>query len=100
MIIKKIGLQKIIDVFSGQVKDKIILILGWAFKANTNDSRESASIDVVSYLLKAGATIKVYDPKVSFKQMILDLSNLWTSNQIKEKQQTKLIKKIFYSKST
>ena len=87
--------KKIIDVFSGQVKDKIILILGWAFKANTNDSRESASIDVVSYLLKAGATIKVYDPKVSFKQMILDLSNLWTSNQIKEKQQTKLLKRFF-----
>ena len=87
--------KKIIDVFSGQVKDKIILILGWAFKANTNDSRESASIDVVSYLLKAGATIKVYDPKVSFKQMKLDLSNLWTSNQIKEKQQIKLINRFF-----
>ena len=87
--------KKIIDVFSGQVKDKIILILGWAFKANTNDSRESASIDVVSYLLKAGATIKVYDPKVSFKQMKLDLSNLWTLNQIEEKQQIKLINRFF-----
>ena len=87
--------KKIIDVFSGQVKDKIILILGWAFKANTNDSRESASIDVVSYLLKAGATIKVYDPKVSFKQMKLDLSNLWTLNQIKDEQQIKLINRFF-----
>ena len=87
--------KKIIDVFNGQVKDKVILILGWAFKANTNDSRESASIDVVNYLLKAGATIKVYDPKVSFKQMKLDLSNLWTLNQIKDEQQIKLINRFF-----
>ena len=89
MIFKKIDLQKIIDVFNGQVKDKVT-VLGWAFKANTNDSRESASIDVVSYLLKAGATIKVYDPKED-KQMKLDLSNLWTLNQIKDEQQIKLI---------
>ena len=54
--------QKIIDGFRGNIKDKTITILGWAFKANTNDSRESAAIYVTNNLLEAGAIVKIYDP--------------------------------------
>ena len=44
--------QKIIDYFGGDLNGKKIAVLGWAFKANTNDSRESPSIKVADILLK------------------------------------------------
>ena len=65
--------QKIIDAYGGDLKGKTIGILGWAFKANTNDSRESAAIYVSNYLLNAGAKLKVYDPMVVEEQILADL---------------------------
>ena len=65
--------QKIIDYFGGDLTGKRIAILGWAFKANTNDSRESAAIYVAEKLYKAGATLEIYDPKVSQDQIIKDI---------------------------
>jgi len=56
--------QKIIDHFGGDLKNKKILILGWAFKANTNDIRESPAIDVSKKLYKNGANLEIYDPIV------------------------------------
>ena len=53
-----------------------VLILGWAFKKNTNDTRESASIYVSNNLLKNNIRIEIYDPKVSEEQINLDLCNL------------------------
>ena len=44
--------------------NKRITILGWSFKKDTNDSRESASIYVCRDLLIKGARIHVYDPMV------------------------------------
>ena len=70
---KKRFAQKIIDTFGGTLKDITIGILGWAFKANTNDSRESAAIYVAHYLLNAGANLQVYDPMVTEAQMRADL---------------------------
>ena len=68
--------QKIIDAYDGDLKNKTIGILGWAFKANTNDSRESAAIYVTNHLLKAGADIMVYDPKVSEIKIRQDIASL------------------------
>lgn len=65
--------QKIIDAYDGDLKGKTIGILGWAFKANTNDSRESAAIYVANHLLNAGAKLQVYDPMVMEAQMMADL---------------------------
>lgn len=65
--------QKIIDFFGGDLKGKTIAILGWAFKANTNDSRQSAAIYVANHLLNAGAKLQVYDPMVMEAQMMADL---------------------------
>ena len=66
--------QKIIDYFGGNLRGKKITILGWAFKANTNDSRESPSISVAAKLLDAGATLQIYDPMVSISVIYKDIN--------------------------
>ena len=53
--------EKIHNV-SGNIKDKNIAILGLSFKPETDDMRESPSIDIVEGLLKLKANISVYDP--------------------------------------
>ena len=68
--------QKIIDNFGGDLNEKTIGVLGWAFKANTNDSRESAAIYVTNHLLRAGADVMVYDPKVSEVKIRQDIASL------------------------
>ena len=42
--------------------DKVIAVLGLAFKPNTDDMREAKSIEVVCRLVERGATVRVYDP--------------------------------------
>jgi UDPglucose 6-dehydrogenase len=69
--------QKIIDHFKGNLTGKKIAILGWAFKANTNDSRESPAIYVAERLYKDGATLEIYDPMVSEESILNDISNYW-----------------------
>ena len=66
--------QKIIDHFGGDLTSKRIAILGWAFKANTNDSRESPSIYVTCKLLKEGFKINIYDPMVNHDQIFEDIN--------------------------
>ena len=70
--------QKIIDHFGGDLTGKKITILGWAFKANTNDSRESAAISVSEKLFSNGATLEIYDPMVSKDTILNDIKNKWT----------------------
>ncbi|MFL2578307.1 MAG: nucleotide sugar dehydrogenase [Flavobacteriaceae bacterium] len=72
--------QKIIDYFGGDINEKRIAILGWAFKANTNDSRESAAIYVSEKLYKAGANLEIYDPMVKKETILRDINSYWNSN--------------------
>ena len=58
------------------VAGKKITFLGWAFKKDTNDTRESAAIYVADDLLNEQANIAVFDPKVNEKQMLADLDYL------------------------
>ncbi len=60
------------------VSGKKIAILGWAFKKDTNDTRESAAIYVTDYLLNEQADVVVYDPKVKTEQIYADLEYLGT----------------------
>jgi len=57
----------------GSVSGKKICILGFAFKANTNDTRESSSIQICSNLIEEGAELFIHDPKVTSKQIAKDL---------------------------
>jgi UDPglucose 6-dehydrogenase len=52
---------------------KKVAILGWAYKKNTGDTRESAAISIVGLLLPEGAEVAVYDPQVSHEQVFKDL---------------------------
>jgi len=72
--------QKIIDHFGGDLTGKKIAVLGWAFKANTNDSRESPAIYVAQKLYNAGATIEIYDPMVSKESIFSDIDFYWESS--------------------
>ena len=73
--------RKIIRNLYGTVNGKIITLFGWAFKKDTNDSRESASIYVADLLIEEQAKIIAYDPKVSSNQMQFDLNLLNTRSE-------------------
>lgn len=70
----------IIESLFNTVAGKKIAFLGWAFKKDTNDTRESAAIYVAWKLLQDNAEIHVYDPKVSQEQMLKDLDYLAEQN--------------------
>ncbi len=63
---KRFVLQKIKDEL-WIIKDKTIAVAGLAFKPNTDDLRNSPSIDLVNALIQEGAKVRVYDPKAMNK---------------------------------
>jgi UDPglucose 6-dehydrogenase len=63
----------VVQKLFGTVTGKRIAILGFAFKADTNDTRESPAIQICRDLLEEGAILAIYDPKVKKDQMIQDL---------------------------
>lgn len=70
--------RKIVQTLYNTVNGKKIAFLGWAFKKDTNDTRESAAIYVADELLGEQANIVVYDPKVKAEQIYADLNYLGT----------------------
>lgn len=68
--------NRIVTTLHNTVSGKKIALLGWAFKKDTNDTRESAAIYVADYLLNEQAELYVYDPQVSETQMLKDLDYL------------------------
>ena len=68
--------KNIIKTLYNTVSGKKIAFLGWAFKKDTNDTRESAAIYVADDLLNEQANISVYDPKVREEQIQFDLNYL------------------------
>ena len=64
----------IVEKLFGTVTKKKIVILGFAFKANTNDTRESPAITVVKDLIENGAQIIISDPKVTSSQISKELN--------------------------
>lgn len=82
-------IEKITHSFDGNVENKYMNILGWAFKKNTDDSRESPSIAIAAQLIISGVKLNIHDVKVSKFNIIKDLSDFWknkgyNSNKIGE----------------
>ncbi|XP_031732218.1 UDP-glucose 6-dehydrogenase [Anarrhichthys ocellatus] len=65
---------RIIDCLFNTVTGKKIALLGFSFKKDTGDTRESSSIYISKYLMDEGAKLFIYDPKVLKEQIIHDLS--------------------------
>ena len=65
----------IVEKLFGTLTGKKIVILGFSFKAKTNDTRESPSINISRYLLEEGAHLVISDPKVSQKQVDQELKD-------------------------
>ena len=70
--------RKIINTLYDTVSGKKIAFLGWAFKKDTNDTREAAAIYVADILMDEQAKIHAYDPKVTANQMQANLNYLNT----------------------
>jgi UDPglucose 6-dehydrogenase len=70
--------SKIITKLFNTVAGKKIAFLGWAFKKDTNDTRESAAIYVADQLLEDQGEIVVYDPQVTPERMYKDMEELET----------------------
>ena len=64
----------VVQKLFGTVTSKKILLLGFAFKANTNDTRESPAIEISKNLLENGAHLSISDPKVTNKHIENELS--------------------------
>lgn len=73
--------ENIITTLYNTVSGKKIAFLGWAFKKDTNDTRETAAMYVADYLIDDQANIHAYDPKVSPQQMYEDLNYLNTRSE-------------------
>jgi UDPglucose 6-dehydrogenase len=79
--------KNIISTLYNTVAGKKIAFLGWAFKKDTNDTRESAAIYVADDLLNEQAVIAVYDPKVKPAQMWSDLNYLNSRSEAENQKQ-------------
>ena len=66
--------ELIVSKLFGTISGKKIGVLGFAFKANTNDTRESTAIQICEELLNEGSNLIIYDPKVTQEQIEKDLS--------------------------
>nr|CAD7413931.1 unnamed protein product [Timema poppensis] len=67
--------NKVIESLFNTVSGKQIAVLGFAFKKNTGDTRESPAIHVATKLLLEGAKLHIYDPKVDHSQILEDLTH-------------------------
>jgi len=60
---KKKMAAKIVAACGGSVAGKTVAVLGLTFKPNTDDMRDSPSLDIVPALIEAGATVRAFDPE-------------------------------------
>jgi len=77
----KLLLKKVDKILNNKLKNKKICFLGVTFKANTDDMRDSSSLEMIPFLSKKGAKIKYYDP-TGLKKEFNKLKNVNFSNSI------------------
>lgn len=83
--------ENIVTTLYNTVSGKKIVFYGWAFKKNTNDTRESAAIYVADALLDEKAEIVIYDPKVPESQVYADLDYLGTRSPEENRRLLKVV---------
>ncbi|XP_065029070.1 UDP-glucose 6-dehydrogenase 5-like [Musa acuminata AAA Group] len=66
--------NRVVSSMFNTVSGKKIAVLGFAFKKDTGDTRETPAIDVCKGLLRDKATISIYDPQVTDDQIQRDLA--------------------------
>lgn len=72
--------RRIVKCLHNTVNDKRLAIFGFAFKANTGDTRESSARYICLQLLEEGAQLRIYDPKVPYERIRQDLSSFSEKN--------------------
>ena len=68
---KKTLVKKLTGYYKGQLKNKVIVLWGLAFKPQTDDMREAPSIEVINELLELGAQVRAHDPIALARAKIL-----------------------------
>ena len=92
--------ELIVKKLFGTITSKKICILGFAFKANTNDTRESSAIKICKDLLEEGALLYIHDPRVTASQIENDLSKKLINKNINiDKKESSLEGNWHYSES-
>ncbi len=66
--------KRVITSLFNTITGKKIAVLGWAFKKDTGDTRESPAITVANHFLDENAKLSIYDPQVPEAQMWLDMT--------------------------
>ena len=66
----------------GTLSNKKLALFGFSFKANTNDTRESPTINISKNLFKEGAKLSFYDPKVNSSQILNALDGIVDNDNI------------------
>jgi UDPglucose 6-dehydrogenase len=78
--------NNIIRTLYNTVSGKKIAFLGWAFKKDTNDTRETAAMYVADILMEDKANISVFDPKVKHEQMFADVDYINSRTETENKE--------------
>ncbi|KAI8339034.1 UDP-glucose/GDP-mannose dehydrogenase family, NAD binding domain-containing protein [Chlamydoabsidia padenii] len=87
---KKRFVRNIIKTLFNTITNKKIAVLGFAFKKDTGDTRESAAITLIKDFMEENAQVAIYDPKVDRQQILMDLSEpgvVDTQQQVEKKVQ-------------
>ena len=87
-------LPKVKELVQSDLRNKTLTILGWAFKKNTNDSRESASIYTACNFLREGVKLNIYDPMIKKEKILNDIINQFKEKNISNSKIDKFIKQV------
>ena len=86
--------DKVLESLEPNDNNSSITVLGWSFKKDTNDSRESASIYLTERLLSKNINVNIYDPMVESSRIKNDLENILIQNSFNESEIKNILKRV------
>ena len=84
----------ILEKFENDLSNITISLLGWSYKKETNDSRESASIYISEMLLAKGSSLNIYDPKVPAAKIKVDIENRLILQDLNSKDRSQILSRV------